>query len=75
MDADDGRRKKRQRDGQRERLRVKKRELMLMWKCNETVEREKGGNKGGQKTTREEKRREEAAVVFSPSSLSVFAWL
>lgn len=62
MDADYGREKrgKRQRDGEREAPSEEK-ELMLMWKCNETDEGEMEGNKGGQET-----RGAEAPGVFSP---------
>lgn len=43
-------------------------ELMLMWKRNETDEGETGGNKGGHETRREEKRQR---VFLFPLSLAL----
>lgn len=72
MDANYGRREKkgkRQRDREREKEAPgEEKELMLMWKRNETDEGKTGGNKGGQETRREEKRQR---VFLFPLSLAL----
>lgn len=71
MDADYGRREKKGKkaEGRREREAPgEEKELMLMWKRNETDEGETGGNKGGQETRREEKRQR---VFLFPLSLAL----
>lgn len=62
----------RQRDGEKEAPSEEK-EVMLVWKRNETDEGEMEGNKGGQET----RRAEAPGVFFSllPLFLSVFVWL